>query len=226
MDRFKWLLAPLRAARQIPRPVLLATAASLAAVGGAFGIALAVVEWRDETADLTAVEEQIGEIDTSVGELGSRLDQIEERLNKLTLAPSPAPTPAPRFTPTPLPTTTPEIGSSRDNPVPRGEPLVLGAWEVTVTDYAEGVDPNLGHTARVQVRLRNIAAGNPASFRFASFVLVGSSGELHFSYIPEAALEDFILQGDVVEGVVHFPQLPQSETGSLLLLDGRFFALD
>ena len=55
MRRLDWLLAPLRAGKRIPKPVLLATAASLAAAGGAFGIALAVVEWRDEGVDLTGV---------------------------------------------------------------------------------------------------------------------------------------------------------------------------
>jgi len=58
----------------------------------ATGIAVAVVEWRDKTADLAPVEEEIGGIDSSLSELGSRLDQFETRLNKLTLAPTPTPT--------------------------------------------------------------------------------------------------------------------------------------
>ena len=61
----------------------------------ATGIAVAVVEWRDETADLSAVERQIEELHSSDAKFGDQVDQIEASLDRLTLALSPTPAPTP-----------------------------------------------------------------------------------------------------------------------------------
>lgn len=116
MSRFDWLLAPWRAGRQIPKPVLLAGVALSAALGSAFGIALAVVEWRDEDVDLRPIDQRLAELETASSPTDGRLKLLEARLVALSddleevrsdvqaLSPTVSPL-EPTLTPVPIPTT-------------------------------------------------------------------------------------------------------------------------
>ena len=233
MGRLASLLTPFREGLRMRKGLLLAVVYLLGAWGGAFGIALAVVEWRDEVADLTAAEQQIGDIDSSVAELGRQLDQIETSLTMRpsptavsTPAPSPTLTPAPTPEPTPTPSPAPEPGATPDNPVPLGQPLLLQGWEMTIVDWCCG--PTEGRAASVAaVRLRavNVSAGELASLPSLSFSVVLSTGVVQKCFLssPNDLLKSGI-RGATLEGLINCSS-PPNETGPFLI-GGRFFALE
>ena len=149
-------------------------------------------------------------------------------------------------TPTPAPATG---TGSRENPVPWGQALLLPAgWELSLTDVignapgfrtSMGFDdfrpPSEGHrNIVVQARAKNVAAGNPARlpYGYTSISLVGSSMKLYDMAWPgpPPAMGDAILQGGTLEGDIPFADVPDDETGLMLVVqegqDTFFFALE
>ena len=142
--------------------------------------------------------------------------------------------------PTPTPTPSPQPSSSRENAVPRGQPLLVPrGWEIAVVDFRKGVDdPRVGLSEGnmiVTVRLSavNVSAGDLARLFPVGLRLVGSAGTVYSqdatSILIEAPLALPVLQGGTADGQIGFV-IPESETSLVLMIgegtDARFFALE
>ena len=224
------------------KPILTFFLFVLLSAGAATGIAIAVVEWRGDTVDLEPIDERLTTLETRYDQLGEDLDGLRSDVGALVLQPTPTPTRAPKATPASTPPS-PEAGSSRDNPVQRGEALLVAqGWEITVADFVTGVDypPNYLYVTEekltmVRVHSINVSAGDPADLRALGFALVGSTGTVYGMLEPVTSIlhdlftRGLVVQGGTVEGNIAFI-IPENET-PLLLMTGeggtkRFFAVE
>ncbi len=206
-----------------------------ASSAAATGIAVGVVEWRGDRGDAQSIEERLAVLE-------AQYDQLSENLEALLAAAqnaSPPPTRPPLF----------QLGSTRDNPVPVGQSLLLPTgWELTVIGVATDVTqfmtptgpselapPRVGHHhIVVRARVVNVSAGDPATpqLSIGDVGLVGSSAVLydHAWPGPPPGLAATIFEGATLEGDIPFSNIPDNETGLLLMIKQgdarRFFALE
>ena len=213
---------------------------AVGSLAAATGIAIAVVEWRTDSVDLQPVHERLGKLETGLSPIDGRIAQLEGRVGKLSQdvdtlrsdvqALSPAVTAS-------EPTLTPVVGSSRDNPVPLGQALLVpSGWQITVTNVPPGEEAcgtslASGNTSGLfRIQAVNVSAGDPGDFGLVSGGLVKSTGS--FQSVPISCPgKESVFRGGTVVGVLSANLEPGGGfEPSLLLMVGqgeaaRFFAL-